>query len=243
MAVVGADGCKAGWFAIRRENDGRSSCQVFRTIADLWDGCRDADLILVDIPIGLPDATQRERRCDSEARTVLGPRRSSVFTPPGRAALAAATYEDGSEANLREVGRRLSRQAWGIVPKIKEVDELLRTNLDARSKIREVHPEVCFWAFNGGAPMGHPKKSPEGGDERMGLLTQASPQVKAIVAEALRRFLRKDVAPDDILDALAATLTAECAVSELAALPSVSQTDAFSMPMEMVYCPTRPNDR
>ena len=77
MAIVGADGCRGGWFAVRREDDGRTCSDVFETIADLWGKWGDASLLLLDIPIGLTDSTE-PRRCDAEARRLLGRRRSFV---------------------------------------------------------------------------------------------------------------------------------------------------------------------
>ena len=33
---------------------------------------------------------------------------------------------------------------YAIIPKIREVDSLLRGNAKARRAVREVHPEICF---------------------------------------------------------------------------------------------------
>ena len=235
MAVVGADGCRRGWFAVRREDDGRSSFDVFERITDLWNEWGDAYLILLDVPIGLPGSLSEGRRCDTEARRLLGRRHPSVFTPPCRAAMEASTYEGASNANFKETGRKLTRQAWHIIPKIREVDCLLRRNPEARAKVREVHPEVCFWAFAGGEPMMARKKSRSGREERLHLLRQIDPGTDAIVESALGRFRRREVAWDDILDALVAALTADCEHRSLESLPGESQSDAYGLPMEMVY--------
>lgn len=245
MAVIGVDGCKAGWFAVRIEDGGRGEygAGVFPTVADLlaspWG---DASLILIDIPIGLPDS-RGERACDKEARALLGPRASSVFPVPGREALEedrrAHRHEAVSEANRRETGRGLSIQAFGIVPKIREVDDLMRgRGPAARPAIREIHPEVCFRALRGGRPMVHNKRKAAGRDERLGVLRALDPRADGVYGEALRRFPRKDVARDDILDALAAAITAVPAVRAGAALPTLPAApprDAFGLPMEMVY--------
>ena len=39
-------------------------------------------------------------------------------------------------------------QAWGIVRKVAEVDEALLTHAAWRLRVREVHPEVCFYFLN-----------------------------------------------------------------------------------------------
>ena len=244
MAVVGVDGCKGGWFGVRIEggDKGDYTPRVFPTIAELLAAWSDAALVLIDVPIGLPHSKDA-RACDSEARRRLGPRRSSVFPPPGREALRADSgahrHDLVSEANRRETGKGLSIQAFGIVPKIREVDRLIRgRGHDARPMIREVHPEVCFWSLNGGAPMRHSKLTRAGREERLGVLRRLNPRVDAVYDEALRRHPRKVVARDDILDAIAAAATAvpaERPGASLPALPGEPERDALGLPMEMVY--------
>lgn len=232
MPVVGVDGCKSGWFAVRLELDGRSCFRVFCRIEDLWKEWSDASLILIDIPIGLSDTN---RQCDTCARRVLRHRHSTVFTPPCRAALKPSTHEKASEENFRVTCRKLSKQAWGILPKIREIDEFMRRSTEARLRIREVHPEVCFWAF-AGAPMTHRKQSPVGFKERLNLLCQLDERTDSIVCRALDRFRRSKVAKDDILDALVAAITADRDTHELRSFPSEPQLDEYGLPMEMVYC-------
>ena len=236
MAVVGADGCRSGWFAVRRESNGSSIFKVFGGIAELWREWSDASLILLDIPIGLPNAKHNGRLCDYQARRKIGPRRSSVFPSPSRASFQGPTYEAASAANYRETGKKLTKQTWAILPKIGEVDRLLRENAEARSKIREVHPEVCFWAFAGEEHLREPKRRRPGFEERLKILTQIDPAVDTLVESALSCLRRAEVARDDILDATVAALTAECERGRLVSLPlGEPQQDAYGLPMEMVY--------
>ena len=237
MAVVGTDGCRAGWFAVRIESSGDHETRVFGDFGSLWRSWGDASLILVDIPIGLPDAGKKQRECDSLARRLLGPRRSSVFTPPSRVALEHATHEQASEANFREVDRKLSIQSWHLVPKIREVDRLLREDQTARKRVREVHPEVCFWAFAGSQPMKSNKKRSAGRRERLDVLCEVHRGAKATHGEAIGKFKRREVAQDDILDALAAAYTAERCLGRLRSFPETPEHDSLGLPMEMVYCP------
>ena len=236
MAVVGADGCRSGWFAVRRESGESSIFKVFGGIAELWREWSDASLILLDIPIGLPDAKHNGRLCDYEARRMIGPRRSSVFPSPSRASFQGPTYEAASAANYRETGKKLTKQTWAISPKIREVDRLLRENAEARSKIREVHPEVCFRAF-AGRTLKKPKKRRPGFEERLKILTQIDAAVDTLIESALEKFRRAEVERDDILDATVAALTAGCGHGRLLSLPcGEPQQDAYGLPMEMVYC-------
>ena len=233
--VVGADGCRGGWFAIRLDQRDGWDMKVFKTVGDLWREWRDAALILLDVPIGLPEGPQG-RRCDEEARQLLGSRRSSVFSPPCRQALDEDSYSLASMTNRRVTGRGLSQQAWAIGRKIKEVDALVRADDLARRRIREVHPEVCFWAFGGGRPMQFWKRTPGGYAERLALLKRLHPGTDVIIEQAIKRFPRREVGRDDILDALAAALTARCNSDRLVSVPESPQLDPCGLPMEMVYC-------
>ena len=125
-------------------------------------------ILLIDIPIGLRNEGTEARRCDVAARQVLGqPLSSSVFSPPARPVLDCETREEASEVNYALTERRISAQTWGISSKIHEVDQFLRITPEARDKIREIHPEVLFWALNGRVSMSHNKKRLEGFVERL----------------------------------------------------------------------------
>ena len=88
MVYVGVDACKAGWFAVVLQEENKWEFGVFPDISVLWNQYRQARLILIDIPIGLVDSGIHERICDKEARTLLGPpRSSSVFPVPSRPAV------------------------------------------------------------------------------------------------------------------------------------------------------------
>ena len=67
MLYVGADACRAGWFAVILR-EGSWKIDLFPDIVSLWRQYRDACLILLDIPIGLRDGGDSERACDRGAR-------------------------------------------------------------------------------------------------------------------------------------------------------------------------------
>jgi predicted RNase H-like nuclease len=165
--------------------------------------------ILVDIPIGLPWRECPHRPCDTLARRHLGPRAPSVFSPPTRAATQATSLAEARELNLQEVGRSVSAQAWGICRKIAEADSLLRGNSAARSRVVEVHPELCFWALNGRRPMAHYKASHRGRQERLAVLERWSPGVGDLLNQVLTERRRTEVMADDVLDAVAACVTGQ----------------------------------
>jgi len=234
---VGVDGCRRGWFAVALPELGDPEMALFRDAAALWKEHRDAHLILIDVPIGLRDQGEAERLCDTEARQLLGDRASSVFPAPCREAVRAESYKEASRINNERTGRKLSKQSWGLVPKIREVDDLLLRDEKAREHIKEIHPEVCLWALAGGHPMDHHKSTEQGYLERAHVLESVFPGAYDIIANALDQWTRGDVARDDILDALAAAVTAAAGLHALASLPLTPDTDSHDLPMQMLYSP------
>lgn len=233
--AFGVDGCKGGWFCISLEPSGAIGWFVLEALGELITMANNGDRIFVDIPIGLSDEPDG-RLCDREARRKLGTTRgSSVFRAPVRDALEAGNYEKAKQISLKVSSKSLPKQSWAILPKIREVDVLLRDYSKARAIVREVHPEICFWALAGEKPMKHGKKRPEGAKERIELLKSVRPSASQEFDQACNSFPRNKVSKDDILDAMAATLTAFANPSELRTLPEEPPQDACGLPMEMVY--------
>ena len=233
---VGVDGCRAGWLAIGLEAEDNWQVNTFPDVYSLWEYHGQASVILIDIPIGLKSDGRAERRCDPQARKLLGLRRSSVFPAPCREAIYASSYQEACDINQRLTGKRLSVENWNIIPKIREMDCLLSDDKSARGRIREIHPELCFWGL-AGRPMQHAKKRSEGLSERTQLLQSIYPQTADIIAYALSTYRRKDVARDDILDALAAAVTGLMGAHNLSSIPQEPEFDERGLRMEMVYCP------
>jgi predicted RNase H-like nuclease len=234
MWLAGIDGCKAGWIcASRNTSTGELRFDLMASAAALLDLPHHPEVLCIDIPIGLPDCGGRE--CDREARRLLGrPRGSSVFPAPIRPALKASTREEASRITERADGRRVGAQAWALHPKIRAVDELLASRSEARTRLREVHPEVSFWAWNEGRAIQAGKKTPDGKKARLRL-------VEAWLSPGLLDVLRKnhraqDVGDDDVLDAIAALWTAaRVADGSALTLPAPPPLDAVGLRMEIVY--------
>jgi predicted RNase H-like nuclease len=227
---VGIDGCRAGWIAVISEPSGVTA-QLLTTVEDLVPRLSPTAVVAIDVPIGLVDAGARD--CDRAARQRLGTRRgSSVFPAPIRPVLTAATHADACEICARIEGKRMSLQAFAIVPKVREVDALLRGRPWLQSVVREVHPELCFAAWNGGVAMAHAKKTAAGRAERERLIEMWRPGLHASLRT---RWTRAEVARDDINDALAALWTAErIAAATAERIPSDPEPrDAVGLPMRM----------
>ena len=213
---------------------------MFGKFQELLAHYADADLVLVDIPIGLPEGAGG-RDCDREARRRLERRRSSVFPTPTRQTVRQAhksprDYRAACNVERRLTGKNISQQAFRIAPKIAQVDQaLLERGPDATPEVREVHPELCLWASNQRQPMKFNKKRPEGETERLDLLEVIEPRAREIFNAACTEFLRKEVAKDDIVDALALAVTAHRGHGQLQTVPDDPPRDARGLPMEIVY--------
>lgn len=170
FTATGVDGCRAGWLFVSLPSHGPARWGVVREIGELVRCASEADRIFVDIPIGLPDGPGG-RACDLEAREKLGTQGSSVLPAPVRAVLdASGDYEDAKRRSREATGKAISLQTFAILPRICEVDALMRRTTKARCLVREVHPEVCFWALNGNKAMNRSKKAKEGFCEPMAVL-------------------------------------------------------------------------
>ena len=156
--VRGVDGCREGWISVTSDlSSGQYSWSLASSLRELADAEPRSEVIAVDVPIGLPDSGSRE--CDIAARRLLGPgRASSVFPAPIQRVLDSKTHAEASAVREAAEGKRISIQAWAIIPKIREVDLALRSDPSLRSGVREVHPEVCFFYMAWGRAMQHAKK-------------------------------------------------------------------------------------
>lgn len=234
-AFVGIDGCAAGWVAVELTVDGSWSAGVFGNLMNLWEMYRSAGLLLIDMPIGMADAIE-SRRCDVQARQYLKPgRASSIFPVPVREVLTATNYVDANAIQRKISGRGLSRQSWALVPKIRSLDELLHREEEARSIIRESHPELCF-AQLFGAPMRSGKRTEAGFEERMRHLRGVCGQADEVVTDLMRRYPRKALARDDIADALVLAVTAWLSGGRLKELPEEGDWDCTGRMRTISYC-------
>lgn len=213
--MLGVDACTAGWIGLGWGGGEQIWGYTAPTVAGVVEACR-ADgpvaVVAVDIPIGLAGRTPR--RADVAARELLGPRRSSVFETPVRAALEAPDHPTAVEVNRAATGRGATRQAYGLRHRVLEVDRWLRADVAGdRPAVYEVHPEVTF-ARMAGRPLADGKRTWTGAERRRMLLAREGLFV-ADLGEAGRR-----AAVDDVLDAAACAWTAARIVTgDAASLP------------------------
>jgi predicted RNase H-like nuclease len=240
--VAGVDGCKKGWVvavaSVMSEGDessfGLRRFLVARDFAEVLSETGECELVCVDIPIGLSDSGG-PRECDIAARRVLGGKRaSSVFTAPVRACLSAGDYETASAISFEYSGKKLSKQSFALFEKIRQVDDLMTPALQDR--VREIHPEVSFWALNGGEAIPQNKKTVPGQACRHGLLFKIFTELDGVLAESPA----SGFVMDDALDALVAAWTAGLVVAGRGrALPDEPELDGKGLRMEIVYPDTQ----
>ena len=195
-AVLGVDGCAAGWVGALLVDD-RVELVVAGTVAEVVVRARVPPVVVgVDIPVGLPDAGPRE--ADLAARRELPPgRKSSVFPTPVRDAVSATSHPEANAAHRAATGKGLSVQGFHLCRRIAEVDEWVRGG--AGVEVLEVHPEVSFTAL--GADTTLSKKTPVGARSRAAALRRAG----LLLPERLRG---PGVGTDDALDACVVAWTA-----------------------------------
>lgn len=208
--VAGADGCRGGWFVVLVNTRSSRTChQVVQRFPEMLELLEKPAVVAVDIPVGLLDrAVKGGRRCDKEARRILGqPRACSVFSPPVRGALQHSEYASANKANRASSSENIgiSKQSFGLRKKLLEVDEFMTPKL--QDIVREVHPELCFYELNGRRPMKYGKKA----SRRAGLFERRRLLIRAGFGQVISEigtYPRSKVAEDDVLDACVACWTA-----------------------------------
>ncbi|MGB0415272.1 MAG: DUF429 domain-containing protein [Coraliomargarita sp.] len=194
--AIGIDGCRSGWIAAIHQPGHAISWQHLKSIQALLHSVDRHALVLVDMIIGLPDATHPSRECDRLARQLLRPHGSRVFPAPPRESLDACDYPTACKLARAATGKAISKQCWNLFPKIRELDAL------SDPRLHESHPEVVFARLNRG-PITASKKTLAGQNTRLRLLRDALPGSIDAYLEADRQLPEADYLADDCIDALA----------------------------------------
>ncbi|MGO3927958.1 DUF429 domain-containing protein [Rhodopseudomonas pseudopalustris] len=202
MIAIGLDGFRKGWVAVTLHSD-RAAIDFVPDIS--WLRSQHFTIAAIDIPIGLSD--DGERACDREARALLRPHGSRVFSGARRWLWRDFAYpQDFAKANQAAALRgqtRVSLQLWHLGPKILEVDQFVRSHRDL--DLRESHPELVFRRLNGERPLPS-KHSADGLKLRRDLLIgRGVVQIDDWLASAR---IGSGAKADDVLDACACALAA-----------------------------------
>jgi predicted RNase H-like nuclease len=233
VLALGIDGCAAGWVVASR-----SDIQIVGSLDEaLALNVGPAALVLgIDMPIGLP--TSAPRACDAQARAFLKHRASTIFSTPPRLCLGAPTHAAANVLCRTALGKGLSIQAFHLLPKIAELDQMLdspaadepdvhRSTTGRTTPVSswlEVHPECSFARMNGDVPLS-PKRSAEGAAQRRRLLAARDLVAPQRLAGA---------AADDLLDALAVLWSTERWLAGAAVTFGDGTHDSLGRPMRIV---------
>ncbi|MGV0874269.1 DUF429 domain-containing protein [Mycolicibacterium sp. XJ879] len=195
--VLGVDACRAGWVGVELHDAGFADAHFAVRLDDLVARLTDADVVAVDIPLGLVQSG--ERTADRAARAMLGRRGASVYITPPRPVFDEPDYDAAKRRCKALAGWMPSRQAWGLRAKVLEANRLY----DTGTALHEVHPELSFQRlglrFEDGA-----KKTWRGQRARLRVLAQAG----VVVPEDLGAEVGQ-VPADDVLDAAAVAWSAD----------------------------------
>lgn len=117
---------------------------TFTSADTLWDICKtyqDADAVLIDLPVGLPESKEDEGlRSEAELRKVL--HGCSAAAVPCRQAVYAADDNAAREENIRVLGRTISPHQTAQRHLLREIDELLLYHNEWKNVLRESRAQV-----------------------------------------------------------------------------------------------------
>ena len=220
--IVGVDGSPAGWAVAGRDEQGPVFVEEVSSIQDIFERW-SVQILAVDMVIGIPEFAERGgRQAEREARKLLSPRGSVVFSAPCRTAVYASNYaqalENSRKSSPHNIG--LSKQSYNITPKIRELDLFLRKHSEHRDCVFEVHPELSFWQMNDRERV-PTKHSAQGREKRIRLLKEQG-------------LLQQGSVSIDELDALACLYSAiRIQSNQSERVPLEPVRDAFGLSMQI----------
>jgi len=231
---VGIDGYINGWCCcIIQEN---IRIELHKNLNNLFETIGTNNLTLIDIPLGL-SSKNFKRSIDFNLRTHLPKnKKSSVFTAPCREAVLSSDYSSAKEANKIITKRSISIQSWNISKKIKEADEFLSSNIENKFLIHESHPEFCFINLNNNKPLLFNKKTKDGFEERVSILSNYEKQISFIIEDFFKKNKKEMVKKDDILDSIALAITSKKWKKNGSRIIKQSpENDELGIPFEIYY--------
>lgn len=220
--LAGVEPCPGGWLVVSGKLQGVSLFPeppvVFARITEVLDSRPPYEVIALHCPIGLPpERDHGGRRCDREARRLLGWRRgAAIIAPPPR-----SDAEDMAGTGLSVVARRQ-------LARIREVQREV-ASYHQRS-VFEVHPELGFYQLNDDTPLRHGKRTTLGIEERRTILEARMPGLDRVLDNC-----PAGVRLPRLLDACVDLWTARrIAARAVARIPDVPEWNADGFRMEIV---------
>ena len=229
--VVGIDWMKPYWLAAEIRGS-EISIRKLEHISSISHHYMEADAVLIDIPIGLPEnTTENAARPDCKARDFLPiGRKSTIFPVPCRQATQITDYAEASAENDRVLGKKLPSQSHAFSKMIRQVDNFLTGNPQWKNRLVESHPEVAFHLLNGGNGLQYSKHTGEGISERITILRSHGVDPSPLFAD----FSPMQYA--DVLDALCLAVSAKLGYENgFHTIPESPVHDSHSLKMQMLF--------
>lgn len=230
---IGIDVCKGKWVAVAL-TENSFEANKFDSIEEICNRYENADSIIIDIPIGLPE-TINDLRPEAEARKYLKGKASSIFNVPCRQSVYIQDYKSANEKNKEILGKGISIQSFGICSKIREVDEFLNKSPKWKNKLLEGHPEICFSILNNVEAVLESKIKPEGQQKRLELLKRYYSKSDLVIQKYSKDTpARKKL--DDVIDALCLAVIGETGLkNSFETIPKAPMEDVRGINMQMIY--------
>ena len=226
---IGVDGCRGGWITCILDH-GELRLERFDSLEVLACHYPEFDAFLIDMAVGLRSSAD-QLRPDDLARKELGQKSSSIFPIPCRQAVYADSEEKQKQANIRILGKSLSKQTVHIIPKIRQLDVFLSHHPEYKNRILESHPEVDFARLNGSVVLTRKKEYP-GLSDRAAILKKYLPGKDFSGIWEMAKKLQCN--PDDLLDAACLAVTAALAASGMCeTIPAEPEQDENGLYMKL----------
>lgn len=232
---VGVDGCMGKWLVVAI-TESRFEVNLMKTIGDVCGKYQNADSIMVDMPIGLPESLT-DIRPDSELRKRLKGKASSVFSTPCRQSVYTADYTKAIEENKNALHISINPLSHAIIPKIREVDCFLQKNSEWKNRLVESHSEFCFAVLNKNTPIRENKQTLIGVQKRVEVLNQYYPESFSVVEQFQRTAPTALCSKlDNVIDALALAVVGSVGIKNgFRTIPQVPMEDSTGIKMQVVY--------
>jgi predicted RNase H-like nuclease len=217
---LGLDGFRGGWVAAWIDDQGNHGFDYSSSLGRLLS--MQHQRAMIDMPIGLK--MSGHRRCDISARELVG---ACVFLGARR---NLWEFPDQASANRyywrhEGPGMGVSGQLWNIRDKIKEVDDFITS--DRQARIGEAHPELIFRKLGNQLRL-QGKKSELGRNQRITLLAD---QGFVKLSKWLTQRYGTGIGRDDLIDACACAVAARDSNARLGG----DEVDPRGLRMEINY--------
>jgi predicted RNase H-like nuclease len=223
--VAGVIPCRGGWLVASAKLAGVTIApedpRILEGFTAVLDDKPSFTVIALHAPVGfLEKAEPGGRRCDREARALLGPRRgAAVRSAPSWEAFAAQA--SGQTGGLDAVTAKL-------LPRYGEVAAEMAGY--RQRTIFEAHPELSFYQLNDDRPLRYSKRFATGRQERRELLLSRISGIDRILDAEIR-----GATAAHLLDAAACLWTARRTIARAATrMPADAEWDSQGLRMEFV---------